>query len=74
MSNILLASSKALVWFADAIISQHTARSLEDCLESIEESTGYYQVLLILHADFGISLFVSVETISLVQLRELFKI
>ena len=58
----------------NAIISQYTARSLEECLELIEESTGYYQVLLILHADFGLSLFVSAETISLVQLKELFKI
>ena len=58
----------------NAIISQYTAHSLEDCLELIEESTDYYQVLLILHADFGVSLFVSVETISLVQLKKLFKI
>jgi len=51
--------------YANVIISQHTARSLLDCLELIEESTGYYQVLLILHADFGVSLLVSEELLSI---------
>ena len=58
----------------NSIISQHTARSFVHCVELIEEFTDYYQVLLILHADFGVSLFVSAETIALVQLKELFKI
>jgi len=40
----------------------------------MEEFEGYFQVVLVLHADFGISLFVSVETISLIQLKEMLKI
>ena len=56
----------------NSIISQHTTHSLEDCLELIEESAGYYQVLLILHADFGISLFMSDKLILIEQLEGLF--
>ena len=56
----------------NSIISQHTTHSLEDCLELIEESTGYYQVLLILHADFGVSLFVSTDQVTIEQLEVLF--
>ena len=56
----------------NAIISQYTAHSIEDCLELIEESRGYYQVLLILHADFGVSLFVSTDQVTIEQLEVLF--
>jgi len=58
----------------NAIISQHTARSLEDYLELIEEHECYCQVLLILHADFGISLFVSDKLISIEQLEVLLRV
>lgn len=58
----------------NTIITQHTARSLVDSLELIEEYKGYCQVLLILHADFGLSLFVSEKIMSLTQLKKLFEV
>jgi len=58
----------------EAIVLEHTARPFTDCLELIEEHEGYCQVLLILHADFGLSLFVSEELISSKQLKALFGI
>ncbi len=58
----------------NAIITRHTTRPLVDCLELIEEHEGYCQVLLILHADFGLSLFVSEEIISFTQIKDIFKI
>ena len=58
----------------NTIIVQHTARSLVNSLELIEESKGYCQVLLILHADFGLSLFVSEEIMSFAQLKKMFEV
>ena len=58
----------------NSILAKHTARSLKDCLELIEEHEGYYQVLLILHADFGLSLFVSDKGIPIKELKTFFGI
>ena len=41
----------------NALISLYTARSLDECVELVEEFEGYSQMVLILNADFGISLF-----------------
>ena len=57
----------------EAIILEHTERSVVDCLELIEEHEGYCQVLLILHADFGLSLFVSEKIISFIQIKKMFE-
>ena len=58
----------------NAFISQYTARSLDECVELVEEFEGYSQVLLILHADFGVSLFVSNKLIPIEQFKVLFEI
>ena len=58
----------------NAIITQHTARSLTDTVELIETSKGYCQVLLVLHADFGLSLFVSEEIMGFAQLKKMFRV
>ena len=42
----------------NALISQYTARSLDECVELVEEFEGYTQVMLVLNTYFGISLFV----------------
>ena len=41
----------------EQIISQYTAHSLHDCVEMVEEFEGYRQIVLVLEADFGLSLF-----------------
>ena len=48
------------------IISKYTARSLHDCVEMVEEFNGYVQVVLVLEADFGMSLFLKNENIYLI--------
>ena len=53
----------------NALISQYTARSFDECVELVEEFEGYSQVVLILNADFGVSLFVSDELMSIEQLK-----
>lgn len=61
--------------YANVIISQHTARSLIDCVELIEEfEEGYCQVVLVFDADFGVSLFVRSANVTLDQVKELFKL
>jgi len=54
------------------IISQYTTRPLVECVEMIEGFDGYAQVVCILYADFGISLFVSEEIATQSQLEILF--
>lgn len=39
------------------IISKYTTRSLQECVEMVEEFNGYVQIVLVLEADFGLSLF-----------------
>ena len=58
----------------EQIISQYTARSLHDSVEMVEAFDGYVQVVLVLEADFGVSLFLKAEVMSLDQLKELFEI
>ncbi len=41
---------------------------LHDCVEMVEAFDGYVQVVLVLEADFGISLFVREGIMALVQL------
>jgi len=52
-----------------AIISQHTARSLQDCLEVIEEFEGYFQVVMILNIDYGISVFFNKKLMTFIQMK-----
>lgn len=58
----------------NSILAKYTTRSLVNCLELTEGFDGYFQILLILDADFGLSLFVREKTLCFVQLSELFSI
>lgn len=52
----------------------YTPEPLSDYVEMIEEFDGYCQVVCILYADFGVSLFVSEEIATHSQLETLFEI
>lgn len=52
----------------------HTPQPLSDYIELIEEFDGYCQVVCILEADFGVSLFISDEVATTEQLEIFFEI
>ena len=58
----------------NALISQYTARSLDECVELVEEFEGYSQMVLVLNADFGVNLFVSNKLIPIEQLKLLLEV
>lgn len=51
----------------------HTPEPLSDYVEMVEEFEGYSQVVCILDADFGVSLFISEEIATQAQLEALFE-